>query len=321
MPVSGSDPLRTFLFSANTVTWGWRMISLIGATSRLGTVIAARLLAAGISFRAACRTTPKAQGLADRGIDIVPIDLERGTGLSQAVDGCSQVICCLHGLMGTSRNSIRKVDEDGHAALIEASVKAGVSRFVYTSALGASHDHPSEFWRAKARTEERLKASGLEFVIIRPSAFMDLYAHELIGKAVLNGKQVVLLGEGRTARNLVAVDDVAAAAVLALTRADFANQTIEIGGWESLSDRDVVAVYEQVAGRKAKVIAVPSAALQVLAAAISPFHAGVGRLMRLPKQLAGRADLHLDASFWSTRLGIDPVRLSKFAASEHQETR
>ena len=297
------------------------MISLIGATSRLGTAVAARFLAASIPFRAACRTTSKAQALAGRGIDIVAVDLESGTGLSQAVDGCSKVICCLHGLMGTSRDSIKKIDKEGHAALIEASVKAGVSRFVYTSALGASPDHPSEFWRAKASTEERLKKSGLEFVIVRPSAFMDLYAHELIGKSVLNGKSVVLLGEGRTPRNLVAVDDVAAVAVLALTRADLANQTIEVGGWESLSDREVVAVYERVAGRKARVISVPSPALEVLAAAISPFHAGIGRLMRLPNQLAGRADLHLDASFWSATLGIDPVRLSEFAARGQHENR
>lgn len=294
------------------------MISLIGATSRLGAAIAVRLLDAGIPFRAACRNVSKAQALADQGIDIVPVDFETGAGLLDAVDQCSTVMCCLHGLLGPSRDSIQKVDKDGHAVLVDASVKAGVDRFVYTSALGASHDHPSEFWRAKASTEDHLRASGLQFVVLRPSAFMDLYAHELIGKSVLTGKPVVLLGGGRTARNLVAVDDVAAVAVLALTRPDLANQTIEIGGWESLSDREVIAVYEQVAGRKAKVISVPSPALQLLGTAITPFHAGIGRLLRLPDQLAGRADLHLDASPWSAQLGLDPIRLSEFAAQAYQ---
>lgn len=296
------------------------MISLIGATSRLGGAIAVRLFDAGIPFRGACRTTSKAQWLAKRGIDIVPVDLDTGTGLSNAVEGCSTVMCCLHGLMGPSKDSIKKIDVEGHAALIEASIRAGVSRFVYTSAQGASHDHPLEFWRAKASTEEHLKTSGLEFVILRPGAFMDLYAHDLIGKAVLDGKPVVLLGEGRAARNLVAVDDVAAVAVLALTRADLANQTIEIGGPESLSDREVVAVYERVAGRKAKVISVPAPALQALALAISPFHAGIGRLMRMPGQLAGQEDLHLDAGFWATTLGMDPIRLSEFAAGRQHQT-
>ena len=53
-----------------------------------------------------------------------------------------------------------------------------MERFVYISALGASPDHPSECWRAKARAEQHLKASGLDYVILRPRAFMDLYAHD-----------------------------------------------------------------------------------------------------------------------------------------------
>ena len=291
------------------------MILVAGSSGRLGKAVAERLLEAGVSFRAACRDIAKAQGLADRGVEVVQLDLESGAGIAQAVDGASGVIICIHGLLGRSRRSIERIDVRGHAALIDASAAAGVARFVYVSALGASPDHPSEFWRAKARTEQHLKASGLDYVILRPSAFMDLYAHDLVGAAVLRGKTVFLLGRGRTPRNMIAVADVADAAVKALSRDELAGQTLEIGGWENPTEREVAALYGELSGRRSKVRSVPPVVLRTLAAAIGPFHAGIGRLLRLPLQLAGREDLRLDSSSSMERLGIRPLRLREFVES------
>jgi NADH dehydrogenase len=207
------------------------MILLVGATGRLGKALAERLLQERIPFRATCRNATKARWLAERGVDVVQVDVESGAGLEKAIDGVTKVVSCIHGLLGKSRHSIQRIDIRGHERLIDASAQAGVQRFVFLSALGASPDHPSEFWRAKARTEQYLRGSGLEFVILRPSAFMDLYAHDLIGAAVFRRKSVFLLGSGNSPRNLVAVSDVAEAAMKALSRSDLAGRTIEFAGW------------------------------------------------------------------------------------------
>lgn len=289
------------------------MIMLIGVTSSLGKAIAEQLLVAGIPFRGACRNRTKAKSLTDRDVDVVQIDLDNRSGLADALAGSTKVISCVHGLLGGSRASIERIDIQGQRSLIDAAAEAGVARFVFISALGASAQHPSDFWRAKACTEQHLKASGLEYVILRPSAFMDLYAHDLIGAAVLRRKPVIVLGSGKMARNLIAVDDVAAAAVAALMREDLANATIDIGGWESVTERDIAALYANLSGNRAKLFSVPTVALRLLAAMLSPFHAGVGRLLRLPLQLEGREDLHLDSSSWTAKLDIDPVRLRDFA--------
>lgn len=294
---------------------GQILILLVGATGRLGTAVADRLLRDGIPFRAACRNVGKAQLLSERGIEVVRLDVESGAGLSAAVTGATCVISCVHGLLGRSRHSIERIDVRGQADLIDAARRAGVQRFVHISALGASHNHPSEFWKAKARTEQHLKASGLEYVILRPSAFMDLYAHDLIGAAVLRGKTVFLLGSGTTPRNLIAVADVADAVVQAVSRSDLAGQTIDIGGWENPTEREVAAIYARLSDEPLRVRSVPHQALRLLAAAIAPFHAGVGHLLRLPLQLADREDLRLDSSSAMERLGINPMRLSAYAAS------
>lgn len=290
------------------------MILLVGGTGRLGKAIAERLLLAGIPFRAACRNMAKAKFFTDRGVDAVQLDVSTDANIANALAGSTKVISCIHGLTSGSKASIETIDIRGQMALIDAAAAAGAKRFVFISALGASPDHPSEFWRAKASTEHHLRSSGLEYVVLRPSAFMDLYAHDLIGAAVIRRKPVVILGNGTMARNMIAVDDVAAAAVVALVREDLANDTIDIGGWESLTERDIAALYGELSGNAAKVYAIPPTALHILAAVISPFHAGVGRLLRLPMELAGRQDLHLDASGWTAMLGIDPIRLRDFAA-------
>jgi len=290
------------------------MILLVGTTGRLGRAVAERLLRDGIPFRAACRSVTKAQWLAERGVEVRALDVESGAGLAEAMLGVSKVISCIHGLLGKSRHSIERVDVRGQAALIDAAAEAGVDRFVYISALGASSNHPSEFWRAKARTEQHLQDSGLNYVILRPSAFMDLYAHDLIGAAVTRGKTVFLLGNGTTPRNMIAVADVADAVITAVSRDDLAGQTIDVGGWENPTEGEVAALYAGLSGERLKLRTVPPFALKTLAAAIAPFHAGLGHLLGLPLQLAGREDLLLDASSSMARLNMSPVRLRDFVA-------
>lgn len=292
------------------------MILLVGASGRLGKAVAERLLEEGTPFRAACRNLAKAHWLAERGVEVVRVDVENMVGLDAAVAGVTTVASCIHGLLGRSRHAIERIDVRGQAALIDASKAAGVRRLVYVSALGASPDHPSEFWRAKARTEAYLKASGLGYVILRPSAFMDLYAHDLVGAAVLRGKTVFLLGDGMTARNMIAVADVAAAVVTAMSDDRLAGQTIEIGGCDNPTEREVAAIYAKIAGKTARVRAVPPLALRLLAAAVAPVHAGFGHLVRLPMLLAGREDLRLDSSASLEQLGIRPVRLRDYAEKQ-----
>lgn len=294
------------------------MILLVGVNGRLGKAVAERLLEEGIPFRATCRSAAKAHWLTDRGVDVRMLDVESGAGLPEAMTGISKVISCIHGLLGRSRHSIDRIDVRGQAALIDAAVEARVDRYVYVSALGASSDHPSEFWRAKARTEEHLKESGLDYVILRPSAFMDLYAHDLIGSAVMRGRSVILLGPGTTPRNMIAVADVAEAAVKALSRNDIVGETLEIGGWDNPTDQEIAALYASETGKPLKLRTMPPLVLRVLAAIISPFHAGVGRILRLPLQSTGRADLLLDDSTCQ-RLDIVPIRLRDFAAQRLKE--
>src|SRR5205085_12234573 len=53
--------------------------------------------------------------------------------------------------------------------LMEAAKKAGVRKFVHISVSNPSISSPLDYYRGKAVLEERVKQSGLPYVIIRPT--------------------------------------------------------------------------------------------------------------------------------------------------------
>ncbi|OBV12394.1 putative nucleoside-diphosphate-sugar epimerase [Erythrobacter dokdonensis DSW-74] len=133
--------------------------------------------------------------------------------------------------------------------------------------------------------EQHLKAAGQPYTILRPAAFMDLHAFELIGTPMLAGKTVHVLGDGRFSRNLVAISDVAPIVLEALTSDRYRDKTIDVLGPQDMSDVEIIAFYEQRLSRTGRVRFLPKAALGPLSRLMRPFHAGVANLMRLPLEL------------------------------------
>jgi len=199
------------------------------------------------------------------------------------------------------------VDDQGHRALIAAARGAGVARFVYTSAHGASPEHPVDFFRTKFAIEQALAASGLPHVILRPTAFMEHHAHNFNGKGLLDKGRAQLIGPGTKKRNLVAATDVARFAVRALTEDPAPFTTIEIGGPGHYSNLEVTALYARAAGVEPRASHLPVAVARVLSVAAAPFHPGMARVMRLlslpddafPEAFDGCAALERD---WGVRM-------------------
>ena len=182
-------------------------------------------------------------------------------------------------LLGRGKYRSSNVDDIGHRTLIDAAAAHGVDRFIYTSVLGAAPGHPAAFWHTKAAIEEYLIASGLTHVILRPAAFMELHAHELIGKAVLAGKTAVILGRGERPLNFVSVRDAATFATMAITKSEIRDVTIEIGGPDNLSRKEVAALYARLSGRPLRVRHVPTGVVRVLGSLLGIVHPGVGGVM------------------------------------------
>lgn len=256
-------------------------ILVVGATGALGRPAVRRLLERGVAVRALSRHPAQAADLAALGAEVVAGDLTDAASLQRACRGATRVLACAHGLLGRGRWRSDAVDDAGHRALLAAAREAGVERFVYTSALGARKDHPIDFFRTKAAIEGAVRASGLPFAILRPSAFMEHHVHNFNGKGLLEKGKAQLIGPGTKKRNFVAASDVAALALRALLDEPLPFTTLDIGGHGHFSGLDVVHLYAQAAGVEARVSHLPVAVARALAVLAQPVHPGMARVMRL----------------------------------------
>lgn len=255
------------------------MILVVGATGVLGRETVKLLLDKGEAVRVLARTPAKADDLKRAGAEVVQGDLINSPSLVEACQGVDRVFTAAHALLGKGKYTSERVDDAGHRTLIDAAKQAGVAHFVYTSVLGASPDHPIDFFRTKSKIEEYLKASGLSYTILRPAAFMEWHAHVFNGKAILERGKTTLLGKGTKPRNFVAVRDVAHFAVLALTGQKLKNRTLEIGGPQNFTNNQVAALYGSLAERTLKVNHLPTQVARVMSIALKPFQPGQSRIM------------------------------------------
>jgi uncharacterized protein YbjT (DUF2867 family) len=255
------------------------MILIVGITGVLGRETARQLLAAGHNVRGLTRNPDNAADLKKLGAEIVQGDLIDPASLTKACQGVDAVLAAAHQLMGAGKYKSEAVDDEGHRALIDAAKAAGVKHFVYTSAQYVSPDHPTDFYRSKAKVEAYLKASGLSYTILRPPALMEWHVHNLLGKSILETGKTTIFGSGNNPCNFMAGRDAAHIAVLALTDPKMKNRTIEMGGPDNLTKNQVAEMYGRFSGKKPKVTNVPTGVMKVMAPILRPFQPVISRLM------------------------------------------
>jgi NADH dehydrogenase len=225
------------------------MILVAGATGSLGGKIVGGLLARGDAVRALVRAGSAHQPLEDAGAKVVRGDLRDPESLRAACHGVDVVISTASAT-NRSDDSPENVDARGTQNLIEAARQAGVTRFVLVSTLGASPDSPVPAFRAKAAAEAALHVRGMEFTILQPNAFMDVWFGMLIEMPVAQGQPVTLVGESRRRHSFIAEHDVMQFALAATRQDEARNQTLVIGGPSAITLPEVVAAYEAVLGRR-----------------------------------------------------------------------
>ena len=252
------------------------MILIVGASGRLGSVVVRHLLAQGKSLRVMTRNPLGLAHLKQQGVEIVSGDLRDRASLASACQGVEQVLAAAHALDGKGDNNPQTVDDMGNRHLIDAAKAAGVKHFIFVSVQGASPDSPLEFFRIKYRTEEYLRASGLSFTILRPGAFMDLWA-QLIGQPIIEQGKTTIFGRGNNPINFVAVDDVARFVCTVLEDPRAHNRVIEVGGPENLTMNQVAEIFERTSGRQAKKRHIPLAIMRVMSILMQPINPALSR--------------------------------------------
>jgi uncharacterized protein YbjT (DUF2867 family) len=212
------------------------VILIAGGTGTLGTQIVRLLTVRGLQVRILTRDPARARHLEGDLVEIVPGDVRDLGAVERAAAGARTVISAIHGFVGTGDDSPQTVDLQGNGNLIEAAGEA--EHFILLSVHGAAPDHPMELFRMKYLAEQELKASGLAWTIIRPTAYMETWA-TLIGEPLLKTGRTRIFGRGTNPINFVSAYDVARFVELAVADPAMHGEVVEVGGPENLGMRQI----------------------------------------------------------------------------------
>lgn len=212
--------------------------AVTGASGQFGHLAVESLLERGVpaaQVLALARTPEKAAELADRGVVVRRADYDDATTLPSALAEVDVLL-----LVSASELGRRTAQ---HAAVVDAAKAAGVRRIVYTSTLRGP-DTKLLLAPEHIATEDLLRASGLEFTILRNSWYIENYTSR-IGQFVAQGEIVGAAGDTPFAAATRA--DYATAAVSAMVDDGHAGAVYELGG-SPFTMADFAAVVSAASG-------------------------------------------------------------------------
>ena len=238
------------------------MILVTGATGFVGGHVVHALRADQHDVRCLVRDRRKAETLEAWGCELVEGDMTNPASVRAAVAGCDTIVHLVAIRQGREEQ-FRRIMVDGTRALLAASTEAGVKRFVLMSALGTGPDTKDlvPYYGAKWKEEQDVKASGIPYVIFRPS-FIFARDGGILPTFVKLAKLTPvtpIIGSGRQRIQPIWADDVAAYFAKAVDLDAATNGTFELGGPDAVTWNELWERLKRALGQRRPSVHVPIA--------------------------------------------------------------
>jgi nucleoside-diphosphate-sugar epimerase len=214
-------------------------IAIAGGHGKIGMLLGPMLSERGDAVLGLIRDPAQEDDLHAIGVEPVVCDLEaEDADVAAAIRGADADAVVFAAGAGPGSGVERKwtVDHGGAIKLIDAAKAEGVGRYAMVSSMGAA-DPPAEgggvfgeYLRAKAKADQELIASGLEYTIVRPGGLTDDPPTGLVE-----------VGE-RLPRGEIPRADVATVLAAALHAPGAANKAFELRAGEAPIDQAVAAL-------------------------------------------------------------------------------
>jgi NAD(P)H dehydrogenase (quinone) len=216
---------------------GSSKIVITGASGALGRRTAELLAEQGAAERLilVTRNPDALADLAAKGADVRRGDFDEPDGLPEAFTGGERM------LLISASDLDRRTEQ--HRAAIAAAAAAGVRHVAYTSCLRPEPPNPAAIAPSHHATEEALRASGLDWTILRNSFYSEYQVPEA-ARVAESGQLVHNRGDGRIA--YVSREDCAAAAAAVLAGPGHDGRVYDITGPEAFSAADLAALYGEL---------------------------------------------------------------------------
>jgi uncharacterized protein YbjT (DUF2867 family) len=217
------------------VTMAKQKVLVAGASGYLGRYVVREFAARGYSVRALVRSRDK---LADEGPNIEPpiaevvdelfiADAADQSSLKEACRKADIVFSCMGLTKPQHGITSEQVDYLGNKTLLEDALAHGVRKFIYISVLNSDRMMDSDMVKAHEQFVEELRASGINFTVIRPTAYFNDMGMFL---SFARKGHVFLFGNGTNRFNPIHGADLARVCVDAAEEEKGENSEIAIGG-------------------------------------------------------------------------------------------
>jgi uncharacterized protein YbjT (DUF2867 family) len=237
------------------------VLLLTGATGTIGLPLLRRLTAAGVPVRCLVRD-PRRLGTERVRVQIALGDLSDHLSFRHALRGVDTVVHLASVIRDQPTGSIEELAGVATWRLVRAAERAGVERFVFFSALGASTRSRSRLMQAKAVAERALVESSLAHTVFAPSwvySPSDPFLTLLQRMSLL--PLMPIPGSGRAAFQPMWAEDVADCVIAALPGGPLAAESdgarYELAGPETLTYRGIVEIALRSFHRRRPIIGVP----------------------------------------------------------------
>jgi nucleoside-diphosphate-sugar epimerase len=252
-------------------------ILVTGATGFTGGALARRLVADGAKVRILVRDTARAESLTPLGMEIAVGDLRDPACLSGALDDVDAVyhIAALYRQQSVEHSAFEDINANGVQHLLDASIAAGVRRFVHCSTVGV-HGHvahppaaedaplaPSDpYQRSKLEGERiaaRYMAEGrLPITIFRPAGIYgpgDLHFLKLFRG--VKRRRFPMIGSGQVLWHGVYIDDLVDGIIKCGTLDAAIGETFILAGPEYTTLNELVAIVAAAVGARPPWLKIP----------------------------------------------------------------
>lgn len=230
------------------------MILLTGGTGVVGSALLPMLLDQGHDVRCLVRD-PRRLGADRVRVQLSLADLGDPRGLRHAVRGVDTVIHLAAAMRDQPPRKVEEITALGTHRLLAAAERAGVKRFIFFSALGATSFQRTRFFRSKALAEQRVRDSPLQTTIFAPSIIYDrddTWVTWIRRLALL--PLLPISGRGQAGYEPIWAQDVARAVLASL---DAPAARYELAGPERLTYEQAARLIAASAGRVRPSIHVP----------------------------------------------------------------
>jgi uncharacterized protein YbjT (DUF2867 family) len=221
------------------------MILVTGASGSAGGAVLKEVAKTNKPFRAMYRSREDAARV-PANVPAVIADFTDKPSLRRALEGVDAVyLVC---------SPVRELVEL-ESNMVDACRETGVRHVVLNSALGAG-DYSKSFPSWHRKVEEKLKASGLEYTILRPNSFMQNILTYYAPSIRSQGAFYAGMGNART--SFIDVRDIAVVATTTLTSPGYTGKTCELNGPEALTYAEVAERISRASGRKVQYVDIPA---------------------------------------------------------------